>query len=71
MNKFRKGIIVFAILIITGHVILIKYTGLSWLNNAGSYLGIVAMILIVISVIFSSRKEKVNKAYNQKVDEKL
>lgn len=52
-------------------MIVIKYTGLSWLNNAGSYLGIVAMILILISVIFSSRKEKVNKAYNQTVDDKL
>jgi len=58
MKKFRIGLIVFAIIIIIGQLIIIDYVNLSWSNNGGSYLGIISMICLIISMILSNRYEK-------------
>lgn len=58
MNKLRKGIIVFAAAIILGQVILIDYDDLNWSTNAGSYLSILSMIFIIISMLVSNQEEK-------------
>ena len=58
MNKFRIGSIVFASIIIIAHLILTDYGDLSWSNNSGNYLGIVAMICVLISMILSKRDEQ-------------
>jgi hypothetical protein len=58
MKKFRIGLIVFAIIIIIGQLIIIDYINLSWSNNGGSYLGIISMICLIISMILSNRYEK-------------
>jgi len=58
MKKFRIGLVVFAIIIIIGQLIIMDYINLSWSNNGGSYLGIISMICLIISMILSNRYEK-------------
>lgn len=58
MIKIRKGVIVFALIVIAAHFILIDYSELSWKENSVSYLGIIVMIFIIISMIFSNRHER-------------
>ena len=58
MKKFRIGLIVFAIIIIIGQLTIMDYINLSWSNNGGSYLGIISMICLIISMILSNRYEK-------------
>jgi hypothetical protein len=58
MRKFRIGSILFAVIIIIGQITLIDYSNLIWSRNAGSYLGIFAMICVILSMIFSNRYEK-------------
>jgi hypothetical protein len=55
MEKFRIGLIIFAFVVIIGQLIIVDYTDLSWSENAGSYLGIISMILLIISIIYSNR----------------
>lgn len=62
MKKGRIGIIIFAIIVIIGQLTVMDYTNLSWTENAGSYLGIISMILLIISMIVSHKHElKSNK----------
>ena len=61
MKKFRIGIIIFAFIIIIGQLTVVEYTDLSWSENAGSYLGIISMILLIISMIYSNRYEIKNQ----------
>jgi len=58
MKKFRIGLIVFAIIIIIGQLTIMDYINLSWSNNGGSYLGIISMICLIISMVLSNRYEK-------------
>jgi hypothetical protein len=57
MKKFRFGLIAFAVIIIIGQLLVIDYDDLSWTNNAGSYLGLFSMVLLIISMLFSNRYE--------------
>ena len=57
MKKFRLWLIAFAVVIIIGQLILTDYHDLSWSNNAGSYLGIISMICLIMSMILSNRHE--------------
>jgi hypothetical protein len=68
MIKFRKRIIAFAAFVIIGHLILLNYADLTWKENAGNYVGISAMILIIASMIFSIRHEKRNASTSWKDD---
>jgi len=58
MKKFRIGLVVFAIIIIIGQLTIMDYINLSWSNNGGSYLGIISMICLIISMVLSNRYEK-------------
>lgn len=61
MKKFRIGLIIFAVIIIIGQLTVVEYTDLSWSENAGSYLSIISMILLIISMIYSNRYDKKNQ----------
>lgn len=58
MEKFRRGFIIFAVVLIIAQLTVIDYSNLSWLNNAGSYLGIFSMICVIISVGLSKHQAK-------------
>lgn len=60
MNKFRIWMVLIAVILIIAQFIIIDYTDLSWSKNAGSYLGIISMILLVISVIGTNWQDKGN-----------
>ena len=57
MRKFRIGLIVFAFIIIV-QLTITDYGDLSWSNNAGSYLGIISMVCVIIAMISSNHYEK-------------
>ena len=50
-----------AIVIIIAQLILIDYSNLSWSNNAGGYLGIFSMILLINMGLLSRYERKGNK----------
>jgi len=58
MNIFKIGSIVFALIIIIAQLILTDYNDLSWSNNSGRYLGIMAMICVLLSMILPKRGEQ-------------
>jgi glucose uptake protein GlcU len=57
MKKFRIGLIIVSILIIIGQLTLVNYSDLSWSENAGSYLGIISMIFLILGMILSNKHE--------------
>ena len=58
-NKLRIGLTISSLIVIIGFLIfVIDYTNLSWTNNGNSYLGIIAMILIIIGNIVSIKSDK-------------
>jgi hypothetical protein len=58
MNRFRTGLMVFAITIMLVHLITMDYVDFSWESNGGNYLGIFSMTCIILSMILSNRYEK-------------
>ena len=42
-----------ALVIIIGHISVTDFGDLSWSNNSGSYLGIMAMLLLVVVIVIS------------------
>ncbi len=62
MKKFRTGLIAFGVIVIIGQAVLLDYKDMSWSQNAGSYLGIISMLLLIASMILSinqdNRKQK-------------
>ncbi len=58
MNKFRTWMVLIAIILIIAQFIIIDYSNLSWSKNAGSYLVIASMILLIITVIRSHWHKK-------------
>ena len=61
MNKFRTWMVLIAAILIIAQFIIIDYSNLSWSKNAGSYLGISSMVLLIISFIGSHWHEKRNR----------
>lgn len=53
MQKFRLWLTVFAVVMIIGQLILTDYHDLSWSNNSGSYIGILSMVCLIISMLLS------------------
>ena len=47
-----------AVILIIGHISVTDFGDLSWSNNSGSYLGIIAMILLVIGMVISLLEKK-------------
>lgn len=62
MRKFRIVLIIFAVIIIIGHLTFVEYSDLSWPENKGSYLGIISMILVIIGMIYSNLWENKNQS---------
>lgn len=58
MEKFRRWLIAFASIIIIVQLFFVDFKDLSWSNNAGSYLGILSMVSVIISMFFSNRHDK-------------
>lgn len=58
MRNAKFILIGVAAVLIIGHVSVTDFGDLSWSNNSGSYLGIIAMVLLVISVVISLVEKK-------------
>jgi len=58
MKNAKYILIGVAIVLIIGHISVTDFGDLSWSNNAGSYLGILAMILLIIVMVISLMEQK-------------
>ena len=58
MKNTKFILIGVAVVLIIGHVSVTDFGDLSWSNNSGSYLGIIAMVLLVVSVVISLIEKK-------------
>jgi len=58
MRNAKFILIGVAVVIIIGHISVTDFGDLSWSNNSGSYLGILAMILLVIVMVISLLEKK-------------
>ena len=58
MRNAKFILIGVAVLLIIGHISVTDFGDLSWSNNSGSYLGIIAMVLLVVSVVISLIEKK-------------
>jgi hypothetical protein len=63
-NKLRIGLIICAAILIASHLFTMDYNNLSWENNSASYLGIIGMILLILSMLFSMKHSKKRKEKN-------
>ena len=61
-NKIRIGLIVIALAIIIAELTIIDYNNLTWYKTLGSFSGIIAMILLIISMIMAIRYDKKQQA---------
>lgn len=59
--KFRTALMLIAVVIIIAFLTIFDFSDLSWSNNSGSYLGILAMVTLIISMLLSRRYERRNK----------
>jgi hypothetical protein len=58
MKNTKFILIGVAVVIIIGHISVTDFGDLSWSNNSGSYLGIIAMLLLVIVMVISLLEKK-------------
>ena len=58
MRNTKFILIGVAVVLIIGHISVTDFADLSWSNNAGSYLGIMAMILLVVGMVISLLEKK-------------
>lgn len=58
MRNAKFILIGVAAVLIIGNVSIIDFEDLSWSNNSGSYLSILAMILLVIAIIITLLEKK-------------
>jgi len=58
MRNTKFILIGVAVIIIIGHISVTDFGDLSWSNNSGSYLGIIAMLLLVIVMVISLLEKK-------------
>ena len=58
MKTIRIVLIVLAVAIIIGQLIVIDFSDLTWETNAGSYLSIISMILLIIAMAISYIESK-------------
>lgn len=58
MKNTKYILIGVAMVIIIGFISITDFADLSWSNNAGNYLGILAMILLVIGMVISLLEKK-------------
>ena len=58
MRNTKFILIGVAVVLIIGNISVTDFGDLSWSNNAGSYLGIMAMILLVAGMVISLLEKK-------------
>ena len=58
MRNTKFILIGVAVVIIIGHISVTDFGDLSWSNNSGSYLGIIAMVLLVAGMVISLVEKK-------------
>ena len=58
MKNAKYILIGVSVVLIIGHISVTDFGDLSWSNNSGSYLGILAMILLVIGMVISLFEKK-------------
>ena len=58
MRNTKFILIGVAVVLIIGHISVTDFGDLSWSNNAGSYLGIIAMILLVVGMVITLLEKK-------------
>ena len=58
MRNVKFVLIGVAVVIIIGHISVTDFGDLSWSNNSGSYLGIIAMLLLVVGMVISLLEKK-------------
>jgi glucose uptake protein GlcU len=58
MKNTKFILIGVAVVLIIGNISVTDFGDLSWSNNAGSYLGIMAMILLVVGMVISLLEKK-------------
>lgn len=58
MRNAKFILIGVAVVIIIGHISVTDFGDLSWSNNSGSYLGIIAMVLLVAGMVISLLEKK-------------
>lgn len=58
MRNTKFILIGVAVVIIIGHISVTDFGDLSWSNNSGSYLGIIAMVLLVTGMVISLLEKK-------------
>ena len=58
MKNTKFILIGVAVVLIIGNISVTDFGDLSWSNNAGSYLGIMAMILLVAGMVISLLEKK-------------
>lgn len=58
MKTLRYVLLIFALLITTGHLFVIDYKNPAWSENAGAYLGILAMVLLIVSMLLQIRQDR-------------
>lgn len=57
MTTLKKTILIAASILIITQLVLFDYDDLSWATNSGTYLSIIAMMLVIVSMLASSKKE--------------
>ena len=57
-KKIRVGLIVIAIVLIIAHLTHIDYSDFTWTKNSYSFIGIIAMIGLIISMVLQIRYDK-------------
>ena len=58
MRNTKFILIGVALVLIIGHISVTDFQDLSWSNNSGSYLGIIAMLLLVAGMVISLIEKK-------------
>ncbi len=59
--KLRNIANILALIILITWFFLIDYNDLSWKNNAGAYLGIIAMVFLLLAGFLQRNKDKKNE----------
>ena len=57
MTLFRKIVMAIALAFIVAHLVLLDYSCFCWEDNLDNYLGILAMVFVVISMSLSKRQD--------------
>jgi predicted ferric reductase len=57
-KKVKVGLIILAIVLIIANLTLIDYRNFTWTNNLSKFLGIMAMIGLILSIVLQIRYDK-------------